>query len=388
MSRLTDLGIVCALGTDCAEVLDACLAPRQPILTERKDLIPGKTVRVGQVRAELPDMAQFKGHFRSRNNQLALLAYGQIEQQVKALPYAAKRVGVILGTSTSGIAQGEEALASRSQGRLPADYHYATQEMYAPAEFIAHLCQARGPVYVISTACSSSAKAMISAAQMIEAGLVDAVITGGVDSLCGLTPNGFAALESVSASICRPFCAQRDGINIGEAAALFVMQRTGRGVRLAGYGESSDAYHISAPHPQGLGAIRAMEKALQRAGIQGSQLDYLNLHGTGTIKNDEMEAAAVLQLAEQVPCSSTKALTGHTLGAAGALEAALCWLLMSEHNVDNRLPANISEGQRDPALARMNLLEAGYRHGKPIDYCLSNSFAFGGSNAALLLARN
>ncbi|WP_416306495.1 beta-ketoacyl-ACP synthase [Neptunicella sp. SCSIO 80796] len=388
MSSLTDLGIVCALGTDKEQVLSACLAGNQSGLIARQDLHPQHTIRVGQVCAELPDMQTFDQVYRTRCNQLILLAYQQIAEQIKQLPYPSERIAVVIGTSTSGIASGEQAMSElQYQGQFPAGFDYALQEMNASAEFLAQLCGARGPVYTVSTACSSSGKAMISARHLLASGLVDAVITGGADSLCKLTVNGFASLESVASDLCNPFAQQRDGINIGEGAALFIMQRIEQGICLAGFGESSDAYHISAPEPQGTGAISVIQQALTRADMQASEVDYINLHGTGTLKNDEMEALAINQLLKQVPCSSTKSLTGHALGAAGAIEAAICWLLLSDYNRLNQLPGNRISGQFDPDLAEINLLAQTRTLDKKINTCLSNSFAFGGSNVALLLSR-
>lgn len=384
MSSLVSLGIVCALGNNGQDVLSNCLRGGQ-FLSARQDLLPQRQVMVGAVNSPLPDMTDFPVEYQSRNNQLAFAAYQQIAEVIKKLDCAPHRLAVILGTSTSGIAEGEQALAQLdAEGRLPATYHYATQEMHAPASFIASLSGATGPAYCISTACSSSAKALISARLLLDADMADVVITGGVDSLCKLTLNGFAALESVSVGVCQPFGKARDGINIGEGAALFVMQKGNSGIRLVGFGESADAYHISAPHPEGTGAYQAMHKALDMAGIVASSLGYLNLHGTGTPLNDEMESKAVNRLCSQVPCSSTKALTGHTLGAAGAIEAGICWLLMNQ--AETWLPANQHNGQSDPALAPINLLQSSVQV-ESLNYCLSNSFAFGGSNVALLLAR-
>lgn len=389
MSSLTDLGIVCALGSNKEQVLSACFAGDRTGLVLRDDLHPERTVRVGQVMSTLPDMQTFDRVYRTRCNQLVLLAYQQIAKQVEQLPYPPERIAVVIGTSTSGIANGERAMFGLQQTQqFPDDFHYSMQEMNATAEFLALVSGAKGPVYTISTACSSSGKAMISARNLLLSGMVDAVITGGADSLCQLTINGFSSLESVASDFSQPFSANRDGINIGEGAALFVMQHSEHGIQLAGIGESSDAYHISAPDPAAQGAIMVMQQALNSAGVEACEIDYINLHGTGTVKNDEMEAQAVHHLFRQVPCSSTKGLTGHTLGAAGAIEAAICWLLLSDHNHHNQLPANQTGGQLDPSLADINLLGDTHRMPHKIRACISNSFAFGGSNVALLLTRS
>ncbi len=274
-------------------------------------------------------------------------------------------------------------------GVWPADYHYRQQEIGSPAEFLARFLELPGIAYTVSTACSSSAKTLGSARQLLELDLCDAVICGGSDSLCKLTLNGFTALEAMSSARCEPFAANRDGINIGEGAALFLMVKNeyGDGILLAGIGESSDAHHISAPHPDGIGAEAAMRAALADAGIDVHAIDYINLHGTATPLNDAMESAAVYRVfGENTPCSSTKPLTGHTLGAAGATEAALCWLLLSDINSNRMLPAQINTATPDGTLAKIKLLRTTETlPNENILRMLSNSFAFGGSNAAVIL---
>jgi 3-oxoacyl-[acyl-carrier-protein] synthase-1 len=245
-----------------------------------------------------------------------------------------------------------------------------------------------GPAYVHSSACSSSAKALASAARLIRMGLVDAVVTGGVDTLCGFTVAGFSALESVSPVPCNPLGANRKGINLGEGAALFLMSGEPAAVVLCGWGESSDGHHMSAPDPNGGGARIAMNEALRRAGIDAGAIDYINLHGTATVQNDAMESRAVADLfGTQVAVSSTKPFTGHTLGAAGAVEAAFCWLAMQDENEEGVLPPHLRDGERDATLPALNVAQPGQRLGRPIRYALSNSFAFGGSNAALVFGR-
>jgi 3-oxoacyl-[acyl-carrier-protein] synthase-1 len=229
---------------------------------------------------------------------------------------------------------------------------------------------------------------MASAARLLNMGICDAVVCGGVDSLCAFTVAGFTALESVSEARCNPLSANRNGINIGEGAALFLMTREPAAVSLRGWGESSDAHHMSAPEPSGKGASIAIEKALARAGIEASQIDYINLHGTATPQNDAMESRAVHALfGDAVPVSSTKAFTGHALGAAGAIEAALCWLAMQDENPEGLLPPHLWDGVGDPALPQLNVVTPGTRLGRPLDWALSNSFAFGGANAVVVFGR-
>jgi 3-oxoacyl-[acyl-carrier-protein] synthase I len=246
----------------------------------------------------------------------------------------------------------------------------------------------RGPAYVHSSACASSAKALASAARLIRMGLCDAVLAGGVDSLCAFTVAGFKALESISEKRCNPLSRNRNGINIGEGAALFLMSTAPTTVALRGWGESSDGYHMSGPDPAGVGARLAIERALARAGIPAAQIDYVNLHGTGTLQNDAMESRVIHALfGEAVAVSSTKPLTGHTLGAAGAIEAGFCWLAMQEDNPAGKLPPHLWDGMADPDLPTLNVAETGSDLGHPLRWALSNSFAFGGANVALVLGR-
>lgn len=386
---LDTLGIVCSLGIDKTRVRERLITldEKQVYLTCDTHLhVENHPLWVGRVAAPLPDMQRFLPHQQSRNNQLALAAYEQISQAVEdwKARHSVQRLGVIIGTSTSGIASGEDAVQYFKQHKnWPYGYHYSKQEMSATADFIAALSGAKGPVYAISTACTSGAKALVSARSLIRAGIIDAAICGGADSLSGLPINGFSALEAVSKDICRPFDAARDGINLGEGAALFFMTKNHGKVALSGVGESSDAYHISSPHPEGKGAEAAMNSALKDAHCQPEHIDYLNLHGTGTVKNDEMESAAVARLFGcDVPCSSTKHLTGHTLGAAGALEAAFCWLLMTTEHAQVQLPKNRTSTV-DPRLPPLTMVADG-KVKKPV-YCMSNSFAFGGNNISLIL---
>jgi 3-oxoacyl-[acyl-carrier-protein] synthase-1 len=385
---LNDLGIVCALGPDAAAVRTALF--RDDVaggITTDDTLVPGHSLALGAVTGTLPALDHHPVQLRGRNNALLRAAYLQIHGPVQQAieRYGPARVAIVVGTSTSGIGEAERAMAQWHRDRQwPEDFHYVQQEIGAPSRFLAAESGARGPAWTISTACSSSAKAMASAARLLRAGLVDAVITGGADSLCAFTVRGFMALESVSAERCNPFSVHRHGINIGEGAALFLMTRAPGPVRLAGWGETSDAHHISAPEPQGIGAIDAIGQALARAKLSPSQIDYVNLHGTATPQNDAMESRAVTAaLGGDVPVSSTKPLTGHTLGAAGAIEAGLCWLAMTD-NPGHRLPPHWWDGAVDPALPPLAFAAPGARANGPLRHVLSQSFAFGGSNAVLV----
>lgn len=383
---LNHLGVTCALGVGQTAVREALFAVDAPHGVATSTFFSAeRPLALGHVTAELPPVDHLETRFRSRNNQLILSALAQLRPAVDAAiaRYGADRVGVVLGTSTSGIGEGEQAVRAATDGQpLSPDYHYGQQELGSPAVFLASVIGARGPSNVISTACSSSAKALASAARWLEAGFVDAVVVGGADSLCRFTIAGFACLDSVSDPRCNPMSKNRKGINIGEAAALFLMTREPGPVRLAGWGETSDAHHMSAPEPTGRGAAEAMRLALQRAKLSVADVGYVNLHGTATPQNDAMEGKAVeAVLGLGVPVSSTKPLTGHTLGAAGALEAAISWLTLTDEA--GRLPPHWFDGELDPDLPALQLVRPG-QTGRP-KAIVSNSFAFGGSNASLVL---
>jgi len=342
------------------------------------------------------DAVQLPAHladYDCRNNRLALLGLTQdgFAEAVRAAiaNYGAQRVGVFLGTSTSGILQTELAYRRRAPvtGALPADFIYrTTHNTFSVADFTRHYFGLTGPAVVVSSACSSSAKVFGSARRMLAAGLIDAAVVGGVDSLCLTTLYGFSSLGLTSARACRPFDAQRDGISIGEAAAFALLEHSPEqldadAVLLLGVGESSDAYHMSSPHPDGLGARMAMQGALKMAGLKSSEIDYIHLHGTATQSNDAAEAKAVRSVfGSDTPCSSTKGATGHTLGAAGGVGAVICALGL-QHGL---LPAGLNTRQLDPTLGLDYLL--GNRE-RPVARTLSNSFGFGGTNCSLVLAR-
>lgn len=387
---LNAMGVVSAFGLG-ANVLRAgqfALAPGGVAETERYS--PGRLLHLGGLPVDLAPLGEpVPVRFHSRNNALIAAALAEIRPAADAAisRFGPGRVAVVLGVSTAGLREGEQAARQfAATGQWPAGYNYAQQEMGNGAAFVAHSLGLHGPRHVISTACSSSAKALASAARMLRAGLVDAVITGGADALSGFTVAGFTALDSVSAGRCNPMSLQRNGINIGEGAGLFLMSREPGPVRLAGWGETSDAHHMSAPEPGGRGAIASMRQALQVAGVSAAQVGYVNMHGTGTVHNDAMEALAIGEvLGCEVPVSSTKPLTGHALAAAGALEAAIAWHTLVD-NPSGALPPHWWNGERDPALAPIHLVAPGEVSAGAPKYVLSNSFAFGGSNATLLFA--
>ncbi|MDR3670400.1 MAG: beta-ketoacyl-ACP synthase [Holophaga sp.] len=382
---LSALGLVNALGRGKAAVAGGLFRGETGGMRLEEGWVPGRQVRVGKVADPL---AEFPG---SRTERLLLAALAEIRDEVEAelLRFGPDRVGVVLGTSTSGVGEMEAAIVHLNRhGALPEGFHYPDQEMGAPALFLARHLGLRGPAYTVSTACTSSGKAIVSARNLLRLGLCDAVITGGADVLCRLTLNGFSSLGAATPSPTDPMSVHRAGINIGEGAVLFVLRREPAEVALLGVGESSDAYHISAPDPSGLGAETAMRHALLDAGLAGSEPGYLNLHATATAQNDAMESQAVARVFPHgIPCSGTKPLTGHLLGAAAATELAFCWLaLQSRWNPEHLLPPHRWDGAADPALPALALVAPGSRD-PGLRVCLSNAFAFGGNNLTLVAGR-
>jgi 3-oxoacyl-[acyl-carrier-protein] synthase-1 len=388
---LQALGVVCALGSSLAEMRPRLWATARPDSVAPTDLYtPGQLLHLGCVQAALPGLESVPLKQRSRQNALLAQALQDIRGPVQAAVdrWGPSRVAVVLGGSAAGLQEGAHAVChQRAHGAWPPGYDYAQQTLGSGAAFVARALGVTGPAYTISTACSSGAKALASAARLLHTGMVDAVVAGGADALSAFTIAGFSALESVAVERCNPMSAQRRGINLGEGAALFLVGREAGPVRLAGWGETSDAHHMSAPDPHGQGAVTAMAQALARAGVQAHAVDYLNLHGTATLQNDAMESRAVAQLLGcAVPVSATKPLTGHALAAAGAIEAAIAWATLVD-NPQGYLPVHWWDGVPDPDLPALHLVAPGETLGRAPGYVLSNSFAFGGSNAALLLAQ-
>ena len=325
--------------------------------------------------------------FDCRNNRLAQLAlaqdgFRQAVARVKA-KHGASRVAVLLGTSTSGILRTELAYRARDvEGRLPTGVNYRhAQNLYSVTDFVRRTLELEGPGVTVSTACSSSAKVFAAAARYIDAGVADAAVVGGVDSLCLTTLHGFASLQLVSDEPCRPFDAARKGMSIGEAAGFALLEKTPLdGLVLAGYGESSDAHHMSTPHPEGEGALVAMRAALERSGLDPSTIDYVNAHGTATPANDRAEDRALARLFRgRVPVSSTKGWTGHALGAAGIVEAVAC-LLALQHGF---IPGTLNTNALDAGMESDIVLQT---RAARLRRVLSNSFGFGGSNCSLVFA--
>jgi 3-oxoacyl-[acyl-carrier-protein] synthase-1 len=393
--RLSHFTASSCLGCGRAATLTALRQQRGGLAPCRFETVDDLETQVGAV-PQVDDVAWPTplAEYECRNNRLALLGLQQddfsaaVEDAIAR--YGAGRVGILIGTSTAGILQTEQAYRRRdpNTGALPADLLYrTTHNTYSVAAFIRCYFRLAGPALVVSTACSSSAKVFASAARMLAAGVIDAAIVGGVDSLCLTTLYGFNSLELLSAEPCRPFDVDRKGLCIGEAAAFVLLERPGANrdadtVLLLGAGESSDAYHMSAPHPDGLGAQMAMAAALRSAGLQASDIDYINLHGTATPSNDAAEGKAVAALfGDRTPCSSVKGATGHTLGAAGGLEAVISALAL-QHAF---LPGGINTRHLDPTIPIQYLTANSTLAPSRV---LSNSFGFGGTNCSLVFGRS
>jgi 3-oxoacyl-[acyl-carrier-protein] synthase I len=390
---LTQFTATCCLGAGLQPLSAALRTTRSGLAPCRFEDVELDTWIGAVAEIEQRPLPQAWSLFECRNNRLAYLALGQDDFSAEVTAclsrVGARRVGLFIGTSTSGILQTELAYRRRdpSSGALPADFHYAgTHNAFSSAAFVRQLLGIQGPALVVSTACSSSAKAFGAAQRMIELGIIDAAVVGGVDSLCLTTLYGFHSLQLTARRPCRPFADDRDGISIGEAAAFVLLEKSvpptaEAAIALLGVGESNDGYHLSAPHPEGLGAYLAMQSALDAAGVAATDVGYVNLHGTGTISNDSAECAAVTRVfGTALPCSSTKGATGHTLGAAGALEAVICALTLR----DQLLPGGANTGQLDPTL-HLNYITAS--QADSITHVVSNSFGFGGTNCSLILGR-
>jgi 3-oxoacyl-[acyl-carrier-protein] synthase-1 len=383
-----------ALGADAESVWRGLLAGEPSRLSWREDLVPGQRFLMGAVTDPLPTLPASLARYACRNNSMAQAALAQIEAPLHAAlaRVGAPRVGVVMGTSTSGVSDAEAAFRyQRDHGGLDPSFDYAQLEFGGLAAFVAASVGATGPAYTLSTACSSGARALASARSLLALGLCDAVVAGAADTLCGLTSNGFHALQAICEGVTNPCSKNRVGLTLGEGAAAFLLLPEPGGIQLVGSGESSEAHHMSAPDPDGAGAEAAMRLALADAGLAPEAIAYLNLHGTGTPQNDRMECLAVERVfGTALPVSSTKPLVGHTLGAAGALEAAFCWLVLerSEGGV-LELPPHCWDGERDPELPALRLVGKGesVRPAGPLRV-MTNSFGFGGNNCTLVLERS
>ncbi len=384
MTAIRAVAMLNALGNDLSTIAANLTAGQAPGMEEQASgWLQTGNCAVARVTGALPSLPRQFARHDSRNNRLLLAALNQLSPQLEDVIqcHGRDRVAVVMGTSTSGLDEGD----ARVSAERVAAWRYDQQELGDPARFISQALQLDGPSLTISTACSSSARAIITGKRLIDAGIVDAALVGGADTLSRMPINGFHSLESLSLERCAPFSKDRCGITIGEGAALLLLTRDGGPVVLKGVGESSDAWHMSAPHPEGEGAGRAIRMALIDAGLAPDDIGYINMHGTATRLNDDIEARIVNRLfGDRVPASSVKHLIGHTLGAAGAMEAALCWLILTRKLA--LPPQDFSRHSRDETLPPCGLLTAPAPLARP--WILSNAFAFGGNNTSLILGRN
>ncbi len=386
--RIMAYTATCATGPGKAELWRALRERRSGL--RRNDVehcvLPTWIGRVSDV--EQVQLPQSLHAWDCRNNRLAWLGLNQDDFLAKARAlvarHGARRVALVLGTSTASMACTEDAYRLRgSASEFPETLR--NPNLHSPNSlvgFVAACLGIEGPQLTVATACSSSARVFGSAARLLQAGFADAAIVGGVDSLCLSVLYGFNALELMSSEPCRPFDQARAGLNIGEAAGFAILEKEGRSeLLLGGYGETSDAFHMSSPHPEGLGAQQAMHMALQRASLQAQQIDYINLHGTATRMNDEVEARVITRVfTRPVPCSSSKAWTGHTLGAAGIVEAVVSLLALE----NDEIPGSLNCDQ--PELAFQDWLQQ-QNEARPLQHVMSTSFGFGGNNCALIFSK-
>ena len=388
---LSALGVISALGHGKSAVRENLFGGLRPGVASRIDLlVDGAPVFVGQVNESLPPTPERLSVYASRNVELTIAAAEEIRPEIDTAieRYGAARIAVVMGTSTSGIAEGEEAVRkAKLDGVLPSSFDMRKQELGSAGEALARYLNLAGPALSVSTACSSSAQSLAMGRRLIRTGLADAVLAGGADSLCRLTVNGFQALSAQSKGICNPFSRNRDGTMIGEGAGIFLMEQGTTGIALLGAGASTDAYSMTAPEPNGTGVEEAVRRALHDAALSPDDIDYVQLHGTGTQHNDAMESKVIQRVfGAAIPCSSSKGQTGHTLGASGAMGAAHCWLAADTGNQDRLLPPHLWDGESDIDLLSDNLVETGDRlDGSARGIFLSNTFAFGGSNVVLIL---
>ena len=375
--------LVCCSGLNRHELYESCLKGNQSGFSMKE--FNGVKYPAGLIREELPEAVFSRTVYNTNTRIFRIInaALLQLESDVeKALSmYGAEKIGVCLGSCDNG-SEASFAVhkALRENSAFPVDYDLCYQSASFPAEIIAGRFGIKGPVFTVATACASGASAIMRAAELINRGVCGAVIAGGADIVSETVFSGFQALEAISDSLSNPFSKNRKGINLGEGAAFFLLSLKENSCRLLGAGESADAFHMTAPAPDGAGPVRAMKSALRDAGIDRNQIGYVNLHGTGTELNDKAEGLAMKEVFDNVPpASSTKPITGHTLGAAGALEAAICWMVLTEKR---GLPVHCWDSVRDEEIPFFP--DCGAGHYAP-SICMSNSFAFGGCNVSLIL---
>ncbi|MGN0901736.1 MAG: beta-ketoacyl-ACP synthase [Succinivibrio sp.] len=388
MIYINDFNSVSALGCSTDQIIRSLTDTDRLYLTKRDDLlVNNKSSYFGVVDIPVPDLKDYPLH-NSRNNRLMAYTLNGIKDTLNAMieKYGHDRIGVVMGTSTSGLSETEDVIKEYLENNtINESYKFNFQEFGDLSAFVCEYLNLKGPAFTISTACSSSARSLISAYRLIKSGIADVVVAGGCDTLCQVPINGFDSMGVLSLDRCMPFCKHRSGINIGEAAGVMILSKDPSDLYLSGYGESSDAYHVSSPDPSGDGAYTSMKNAMEMAGISAEDLGYINLHGTATRLNDSMESTAVARLfGNKVSCSSTKYMTGHTLGAAGILEPCILAYLLK---YDLPLPKqNFSLDEIDDELEDCGLLKESVKTDKK--FMMSNSFAFGGNNASIIIGLN
>lgn len=374
---LSDLGFVCALGTSHADII------AHAKMGDTTGMFGGD-VRIGNTTVPFGSIP-IKTTHSMRFYDLTLAAVAQIMPSIEQLKseFSPARLGIVIGASNTAVHEAQKHISQKlSNGIMPQEFSISMLELGTPAELLREFIGTTGPAFTISTACSSSIKAIDTARDLIENNVCDAVMCGGVDARCDFALNGFNALEALSHKLTNPMSQNRDGINLGECAALFIMKRGENGIRVMGCGETSDAYHPTAPDPTGAGAIESMRTAIADAKITANDIDYINMHGTGTIANDAMESKAIFNIFGNRPiCASTKPLTGHCLGAAGACSVALSWLMLKY----NFIIPHIYDGKFATDCAHLRL--ATKNDSTQINTILCNAFAFGGSNSTIIIGR-
>ena len=385
--RLLDYQSTSAAGINIAQLRESIDKHRSGL---RRNDIAGSNIDTWVGRVDGVDEVSL-GEWQSRNNALAQIGYeqGDIKQQIESLKQTIRpsRIGLVMGSSTSSIDRTETAYQHLDDGTLSAEFKQANvHNPHAPSLFVAHISGISGPAMTINTACSSSAKVFATGARWLQAGLVDAVLVGGVDTLCLSVLHGFDSLQLVSQNQCKPLDQERDGINLGEASGYAILVRGDHegkdtGIRLLGYGESSDAHHMSHPHPDGLGAKLAMQQALDMAGLSADKIDYINLHGTSSRANDLIEGKLIeTMFPKSTQVSSTKAWMGHTLGAAGITEALIAADALKRGVIPGSMNLNELDNEMILSVQANNIQ-------RDMDYVMSNSFGFGGNNCCLVFGR-
>ena len=372
---LKNLGFVCALGDNHTDIIENARKGDTSAMFSEDVIVGGEKVPFGKAPvAKTHDLRMYD---------LIDVALGQISADIELLKqnYDANRLGIIIGSSNTGVSEAQKRIETAFQNGVSIEKDVIGElELGMPSQYIREKTGFMGPTFTVSTACSSSLKVFESARKLIENGFCDAVLVGGVDGRCDFALNGFDALSALSKKHTNPMSKNRDGINLGEGAALFILERGCCGIKLLGIGESSDAYHLTSPDPTGTGAIFSMNRALVDAKLEPKDIDFINMHGTGTVANDVMESLAINTVfGENVLCASTKPLTGHTLGAAGAISMGLSWLMLKY----NFIIPHIFDGEYADDCSKIKLAQIGET--REINRILCNAFAFGGSNTSLIM---